>query len=292
MMQRILPVLLVPAAVAVWGTSLRAQMRPVPIDSGHSYGSLWVGAATETSPPVNVAVTQAAGNATFDTKNPKASALQVTLVPGGTGDDLLTPGGTLREGEIARLMRYTVMSFQSTGVELRNDGRLAFSGRLTVKHVTREQIMAAWNSATPSPSYTDPKTESATRPVTFVLSTPRAELLAESLKKSAPFVATAAINAGDFPELSAAILDAYWPVVAQDEQCEFPVDSAGRRDYSGTVCTGRTISTTNAPRSAPSLGRDYSGPPKVEAAANGPVTILLYLKLAAAPGPKREPPSN
>jgi len=91
-------------------------------------------------------------------------------------------------------------------------------------------------------------------------------------------VASATVDAGAFAELSSALLDSYWPTVAQDEHCTFPADSAGRRDYNGAVCTGKGISIKNVPSAPASFGRDYAGR-KIEAPVNGNVTIVLYLKL-------------
>jgi len=287
-----LPRALLICVLAVCATPVKAQDRPAPgmaIDAGHSYASIWMGKATEVSPPVNVAVAQVAGTAVLDPKNISSSRIDVNLVPGGEGADLLAPDGTIRDGVVARIMRYTVMGFRTAQTGLRRDGRLEFTGQLTVTHVTREPIPAAWNSTYTTPSYTDPTTTSATHPVTFVLSSPRAESLTDSLRKGADFVATASVDAEDFPGLSADILDSYWPIVAQDENCEFPVDTAGRRDYGGAICTGKAVSTQTTLTGQHSFGRDYSGPLKADAPVNGQVTIVLYLKLAApASKPTRE----
>jgi len=282
-------ILVIGALAAVFAAPARAQSRATAIekgieariDAGHSYASFWMGGNTEVSAPVNVAVAQAAGTATFDAQKPAASTLEFNLVPGGGDADLLAPDGTIREGVIARLLRYTYLSFRSTKTQVRRDGLVEFTGELTATQVTREQIPSAWNSAQTTSSYTDPVTARTTRTVTFVLTSPHAEFLGTQKERGLPFLATATMAAGVFPELSAALLDSNWPIVAQDEQCEFPVDSAGRRDYQGTVCTGKGVATTNVPSAPPSFGRDYSGRPRVQAPVDGPVTILLYLRLAS-----------
>jgi len=275
-------VVAVPAFASILTTLAWAQSGATPIDSGHSYASFWMTGNAETAQPVNVAVAQAAGTATLHAARPADSSLVVNLVPGGDGADLLAPDGSLREGVIARILRYTFLSFRSTKAHVRPDGLLEFSGDLTVTHVTREQIPTAWNSATTAPSYTDPVITRKTYPVAFVLTSPHAQFLSTYQDKKQPYLASAAIPPGAFPELTTGLLDAYWPTVAQDEQCEFPVDAAGRRDYSGTVCTGKAIATTNVTQPPPSFARDYSGRPAVRAAPGGRVTILLYLKLAGS----------
>ncbi|HMD33288.1 MAG TPA: hypothetical protein VKG84_15335 [Candidatus Acidoferrales bacterium] len=269
------------AALAALAAPARAQSRVTPFDAGHSYASFWMGGSSEVSVPVNVAVAQAGGTMALDAKKPAASSLDFSLVPGGEGAELLLPDGSVRENQLARILRYTVLGFRCTHTHVRRDGRVEFSGELTVTHVTREQILAAWNSTPGFPSYTDPVITRATRTVSFVLTSPHAEFLAAHLQKQETLLASATIDAGAFPELSEALVGSYWPVVAQDEKCQLSADSAGRRDYSGAVCTGKTISTVNTPRAAPSFGRDYAGRPRIQANVNGPITILLYLRLAA-----------
>ena len=254
------------------------QSAPAKIDAGHSYASFWVGGQGEAAPPVNVAVAQIAGTATLYSAKHANSLLSIAIVPGGDGSDLLSPEGTLREGVIARLLHYTSLSFRTTHARVRRDGMLEFAGELTVTHVTREQIPNAWNSATNTPSYTDPVITSATRTVTFVLTNPHAAFIENQRKQGHAFLASAIVTSAAFPELSAALLDSSWPIVAQDEHCEFPAGVAGTRDYTGAVCTGKAVSTTNVPQAPVSFGRDYSGRPRVQADLSGPVTILLYVK--------------
>jgi hypothetical protein len=202
---------------------------------------------------------------------------------------MLAPDGSVRENVIARLVRYAFVTFRSTHTNVSHDGRLEFSGELTVTHVTREQIAGAWNSAHGFPSYTDPVTTSTTRTATFVLTTPHAQFLGRHLQQQEAFVASTTIDAGAFAELSSALLDSYWPTVAQDQHCTLSADSGGRRDYNGAVCTGKAISVRNPPTTPSSFGRDYAGR-KIEAPVNGNVTIVLYLKLG--PPASEKAPGN
>jgi len=242
-----------------------------------------MGRETETTVIVNVGVAQVGGTAKLGAADPLAASLEFNLVPGGEGAELLAPDGTLRTDLVARLVRYTTMSFHSTRARVRRDGRLEFTGELTITHVTRESIPTAWNSANTFPDYTDPAISHTACTVSFVLASPRAESLAAYLQKQNDLIATATVNSSDFPELPGIVLDSYWPAVAQDEQCAPATSSVGSRDYSGFVCSGKAITITPSYQRAQTFGVDYSGLRKHDAPTSGPVTILLHLKLAPPP---------
>lgn len=269
-----------------------AQSSPSPLDAGHSYASLWMGRQTEVTVMVNVAVAQVGGAVNLSVQNPVASAFDFTLVPGGEGADLLAPDGTLRTDVIARILRYTAMTFRSDRARIRQDGRLEFPGELTVLHVTREQLPIIWNSANNFPSYTDPQTSRVTRRVTFVLATPRAEFLASYLQKQSELLLSATIDSDTFPELPGVVLDSNWPTVAQDEYCAPVTTSFGARDYNGVTCSGKAISVVPSLQRLQTFSVDFAGLRKHNAPTNGPVTILLHLKLASPASSTSAPPGR
>ncbi|HKO06041.1 MAG TPA: hypothetical protein VJW51_14885 [Candidatus Acidoferrales bacterium] len=279
----------VAALAAALAASALAQTAAIPIDSGHSYATLWMGRDTEISVIVNTGVAQAGGSVTLVTKDPAASSLELHIVPGGEGANLMAPDGSLKSGVVAQLVRYTVISFLSRRAEVRRDGLLQFTGELTVTHVTRETIPEAWNVAYSGASYAEPQTQIWTRTATFVLATPRAEFLQPALEKNPELLATATLTDRDFPELPGAMLDSYWPIVAEDEECTPPTGSGGTWGYRPGVCTGRAISVTPSFLRDQTNGRDYSGLRRYNAPVNGPVTILLHLRLAP-PGPANPKP--
>ena len=281
--QRLLRLLSHAALAALLAAPALAQIPPPTFDAGHSYATLWMGRQTEATPIVNAGVAQLGGRVNLDALHPAASTLEFALVPGGQGPDLLAPDGSLRPGVLARLLRYSTMTFRSTIARVRRDGYLEFSGELAVSHVTREQISSPWNSANNAANYTDPKTTAATRTVAFVLAAPRAEFLAAYLRKNTDLLVTATVNAPDFPELPDAVLDSSWPAFAQDAECPTLNTALGVRDNISLLCTGKVISTTASLQRAQTSGLDYSGLRKYDAPTDGPVTILLHLKLAAPP---------
>jgi polyisoprenoid-binding protein YceI len=277
---------------ALLPVSVRAQDSPAKIDAGHSYATIWMGTDSEVTVAVNTGVAQAAGTANLAPKEPVAASLHVNLVPGGGGARLLTPQGTLRTGEIAPIARYAVMSFQATSARVRKDGRLELAGDLTVTHVTREVVLGAWNRGySGSTTYSDPVTKTVTRPVKFVVTSPHAEFIGSYLNEQKEIVAAATIDARDFPELPGMVLGSDWPIVTEDENCPEPVGDAGRRDYGGVTCTGKAIAVVDQSSSYHSFSRDYAGVPRPAAPVDGPVTIVLHLKLVpptlqAAPQPQ------
>ena len=266
----------------LFAAALCAQNSTTKIDAGHSYAILWMGRDTEVSVAVNAGVAQAGGTANLTPKDSATASLEVNLVPGGGGARLLTTEGTLRSGEIAAIARYAVMSFHTKGARVRRDGRLVLPGELTVTHVTRELQTGAWNFGySGSTNYSDPVAETTKRPIRFVVVSPHAEFLEGYLNARKEIIAAATIEARDFPELPGIVLGSDWPIVAEDENCPPPV-ARSIRDYSGVTCNGTAIGITNATSERHSFSVDYSGMRRAVAPVDGPVTIVLHLKLLPA----------
>jgi len=187
---------------ALCAPAVAAQSFPSKIDPGHSYATLWMGRDTEVSAAVNTGVGQVGGTAELANPATPPSALEFALVPGGNGAVLLTRQGTLRSNQIAAIIRYTVMSFHSTAIRVRRDGRLELAGDLTVTHVTRELEMGRWSWAySGSTTYSEPQSKTITRPAKFVVMSPHAEFLPTYLKDEKEIIVAATMEAHDFPEL-------------------------------------------------------------------------------------------
>jgi len=225
-------------------------------------------------------VAQAGGRVTLVTKDPASSSLELHIVPGGEGAELMAPDGSLKSGVIARLVRYSVISFQSTRAEVRRDGLLQFTGELTVTHVTRETLPQAWTVGYSGASYAEPQSVTWTRRATFILAAPHAENLQPALEQNPELLATATLNDRDFPELPGALLDSYWPIVAQDEECSPSTGSPGTWGYRPGVCTGTAITVTPSFLRDQTTAKDYSGLRRYNAPVDGPVTLYLHLRLA------------
>jgi len=236
-------------------------------------------------------VGQVGGTAELANPATPPSALEFAVVPGGNGATLLTAQGTLRANQIAAIARYTVMSFHSMAGRVRRDGRLELSGELTVTHVTRELDMGRWNWAySGSSTYSDPQSKTITRPAKFVVMSPHAEFLPTYLKDEKEIVVAATMEAHDFPELPGIILDSDWPTVAEEENCPPPPVVGPRSDYAGVTCSGKAISVTNPASEHHSFSVDYSGMRRAVAPVDGPVTIVLHLRLTAPPADTPAPP--
>jgi len=283
---RITGVSVVSVLAAVLAAPAAAQTIPLQIDENQSYATLWMGRQTEVSPIVNVGVAQVGGNVTLGAPDPSTSALKFGLVPGGGGAELLAPDGTVRVSETAQIARYTVMSFQSEHARVRRDGHVEIAGLLTVTHVTREVVAKPWTWSYSGVSYDDPVSNTVTRPVTFVFVNPSVAAMAAHANGVADVLATATAEASDFPELVDDVLDAFWPIVALNEQCVAPPNAGDMRDYYGVLCDGKAITAKVPLNERHSFAVDYHGMREAVTTTHGPVTIVLHLKLAPpAPAP-------
>jgi len=258
-----------------------AQSFPLQIDAGHSFATLWVrGGPEDAAGFVNVGVAQAAGRISLVGNDPSSSRVDLAIVPGGEGANLLAPDGTLHSEVVAPLMRYTTMGFHAARARIRRDGRLEFSGQLTVTHVTRQLTQASGNSTVPA--YTSPRTTSETHDVRFVLVQPPSASSTSSLQRNLDLVLSARVD--NVPQLSGVLCDSDWPLVAEDEPCSPFSDSDSIRDYYGVICPGKANATASTFSRADLLEADLSDSGKPGSASPRVVIPLLHLKLSSPAG--------
>lgn len=255
-----------------------AQTSPSRIDADHSYAALWVRVGPEGGANVNVGVAQAAGKIRLLSDDLASSSLDLTIVPGGEGADLLAPDGSLRSQVVARLMRYTIITFQTTSARIRRDGHLEFSGKVKITHVTRRLTQSTGNSTVPT--YTNPQITCEIHDANFVLAQSLLDSPASSPQKNSYLLVGARID--DFPQLSSIVRDSDWPIVAEDESCELFSGSESPRDYYGVICPGTAITTTSAFPRGELLPADLFDAGKHGSQTGDAVTILLHLKLASS----------
>lgn len=138
------------------------------------------------------------------------------------------------------------VSFQSKRVELRADGKLQVSGEMRLTRVEHEVNLA------PTEDYRGGidgamVTHAVAREVSFVIP------LAGVEKGDA--IAEADLGVENFPQLFAAVREANWQPVSEDESC---VMSQAGEDYRGASCSGKMIDIPTAYASV-SVGEDYRG---------------------------------
>ncbi len=248
------------------------------IDSGHSFARLSL-ASNEPKKGYTFAIAKVSGRMTVDQKQPANSVLNVSLYPAGQGRRLLMSDGSFGDVTAGDLASYTLFSFQSKSAAALADGRMEFSGTLTMTYVEREVSMQ-WSIAYSGPDYGPPKATVITREVKFITGPPSSRGWPEhslAVSSSAPqFSALAALSLEDTPKMREMLLSSDWPAVVLDEKCETPRTTW--RDYRGVVCTGVPIETSH-PEETVEWNVAYSGPHPASAPSGDKLEIELHLTL-------------
>lgn len=212
------------------------------IDAEHSTAWVFLGSNSNFQ---NIGVVRVNGIAQFNSADPEKSALDIRA--------------DLPDGQW--------LSFKSKQVEVRADGQLEVSGAMTLAGLQRDMVVTPGEDYR-GPVYSEPSVHAVTRQVTFVLP------LADLAEQKGDITAEARLGIENFPELFAAVRDASWEPIVQDEVCQ--MQQAGE-DYHGAVCSGRMIAP--APRvEALSAGEDYRGFQSAMPAGNG-MKLVLRLKV-------------
>jgi polyisoprenoid-binding protein YceI len=258
--------------------AVRAQRVSQRIDSGHSTASLTVYSASSGN-SWNVGIAKVSGMLHWDAKEVTNSVFDFSIYPARQGTRLLNPDGNIRSYTSANLSRYTVMTFRSGHTEVDASGKLQVHGVLAVTHVEREANIT-WSNAYKGPDYGEPVLHSTAGEVVFTIENSSSAVRLSPAKAKISGFAT--LDRKDFPGLRIAMVDAIWPIVVEDENCEMPAPKPSLRDYQGAICTGDPIEVTPISQSPQRFGIDYPGPDEVTAPAADRATIVLRLKLFKA----------
>jgi len=240
-----------------------AQSTEWRADSNHSSARIAVKAQNPGETSISLGSASAAGILRVDNRNPEDSTFQFDLYPAGAASAAASddPSGS------------THITFRSEKASLTSDGKLKFTGTLTVSSVVRD-VQLEGNEAYSGPVETGRVVYQASREESLILAIP-----ASSHGRAFTDVSTSLkINAEDFPELVDELLAINWPSKAQSVSCE-PSTSFGE-DYSGTLCTGASVESRSVTRVATSISEDYSGGEPISAQPTNVVTFALHLRLA------------
>jgi len=258
---------------AAWAQTISQQ-----IDSEHSTANLSVYPASG-DPPWNVGIAKVSGVMQWNEKDVTKSVFDFTIYPARQRTHLLNPDGSVRSYTSANLSRYTLMTFRSARAEVDKSGELEVHGTLTITHVERKTNIT-WSNAYTGPEYGPPIPHSTAGEVVFTIENPSS--LARPDQFSLRISGFAILNRKDFPGLRTALVDAVWPIVVEDENCEIPAPKPSMKDYAGAICTGNPIEVTPISRTPQRFGIDYPGPDEVTAPAADQATIILRLSLFKA----------
>jgi polyisoprenoid-binding protein YceI len=257
------------------------------IDSEHSTASLSVAPASDAD-GWNVGIGKVSGTVDWDVQDVTKSVFDFAIYPARERVRLFKPDGSLRSSGSADLSRYTVLTFRSSRTERDAGGKLQVRGTLTVTHVERESN-TTWSNAYDGPKYGPAVTHSASGEIVFTLQGSGSEVATPAGAQLGPgkISGFAVIKRKDFPGLKAAIEDAIWPMVVEDENCEVPAPKPSMKDYTGAICTGHPVEVTPVRQTPQRFGIDYPGPNEVTAPAAEMITIVLRLNLLPVAGSLR-----
>ncbi len=218
---RIRMMLLALGIASLSASSVVAQQSQGKVDAEHSTAQILMGSNSDLQ---TVGFARVSGVAKINAAEPSESVLDISA--------------QLPEGQS--------LSFQSKRVELRSDGKLEVSGEMRLTRVEHEVNIA------PAEDYRGAivgaaVTHTVAREVRFVIP------LAGVEKGEA--IAEADLGLENFPQLFAAVREANWQPVIEDERC---VLSQAGEDYRGADCSGKMIDVPTAYASV-SVGEDYRG---------------------------------
>ena len=198
-----------------------AQQSQGKVDAEHSTAQILMGSNSDLQ---TVGFARVSGVAKINAAEPSESVLDISA--------------QLPEGQS--------LSFQSKRVELRSDGKLEVSGEMRLTRAEHEVNLA------PTEDYRGAidgaaATHTVAREVSFVIP------LAGVEKGDA--IAEADLGVENFPQLFAAVREANWQPLIEDESC---VMSQAGEDYRGAACSGKMIDVPTAYATV-SVGEDYRG---------------------------------
>jgi hypothetical protein len=233
----------IPGIASLIALPVFAQQGQWKVDAEHSTAAIFLGSNSDLQ---NIGMARVSGNAEFNAAQPAQSALDIS----------------------AKLPEGQAMTFKSKRIELRADGKLQVEGEMTLARTERDAIYNPGEDYR-GPVYGESVVRTVTRNVTFVL--PQVD----DAGQKAEITAEATLGIENFPELFAALGNAAWQPVVQDEACKIP--QAGE-DYRGAECTGTLVAPAYRTASM-RIGEDYRGD-ESPAPSGNVMQLVLRLQLS------------
>ncbi len=223
-------------------TPVFAQQSNWKVDGGHSRAAIYLGSSSNLQ---EAGIAGVRGNADFIAGDPSQSVLNFS----------------------ATLPQDQWMTFRSTRVEERADGKLQITGEMMLVRIERD---ATYNPGEDyrGPVYGEPAIKTASQEMTFILP------MVDNAEAKQEITAEATLGRENFPELFAALRQAAWKPLVQDEHCQ--VVQAGE-DYRGAECSGKLIAPAYRV-AALNPGEDYRGD-ESPAPSGNTMKIVLQLQL-------------
>lgn len=254
-----------------------AQDNTWQIDFNHSYARLSAGVSANSNFTLGAA--RVSGTVNLDTKDPVKSTLVFNIYPAGIYPPAVNPDAKLKIDSLSDVANYTLFSFHSRRGALTPDGKLELTGDLTLTHVERAATFMPSEGYT-GPLYGDLVIHTVTREAKFVVEIPGPADRQRQVNKRTEISALASIKDEDFPQLQTSIVDASWPPLVQDENCQMP--STVGEDYQGAVCRGTPLNMPSFRELPVVVGEDYHGPDTLTAQRGDKVKVMIAVHLEMA----------
>jgi polyisoprenoid-binding protein YceI len=246
------------------------------VDTRHSDAKLTTDATTDygkTKLNVTLGYARVVGKVRID-DDPTKSSVDFSMYPATAMSPVIAEDGKFLSHWLENMSNNTLVCFHSKKVVRMPDGRLQATGELAVTRVDRN-VEATPSEAYAGPVYGPPMIHRVSREGTFVFDFPATG----NGQKDGSVQASGSTKVfrEDFPQLVRTVVNTYWPVLVQDENCQTPAVSEA---YSGTKCTGTYMQTNGLPEPPHAANaEDLPGPPNFNAIVGENLSILVRMRL-------------
>jgi len=242
------------------------------VDSRHSDAKLTTDATTDygkTKLNVTLGFARVNGTVKIDDSDATKSSVEFRIYPATSMTPVIAEDGKFLSHWLENMSNHTLVCFHSKKVERTPDGRLRATGELAVTRVDRN-VESAPGEAYAGPVYGAPMIHRVSHEATFIFDLGQKDGGTQASGSTRVF-------REDFPQLVKTVVNTYWPILVQDENCQTP---AVNEAYSGTHCTGTFMETAGLP-DAPHAANaeDLPGAPNFNAIVGEDLTILVQMHL-------------
>jgi polyisoprenoid-binding protein YceI len=250
------------------------------VDARHSDAKLITDATTDygkTKLKVTLGFARVNGRVKLD-DDPTKSSVDFRIYPATSMSPVIAEDGKFLSHWLENMSNHTLVCFHSKRVVRTPDGRLQATGELAVTRVDRN-VEATPSEGYAGPVYGPPMIHRVSREATFVFDFPATN---GNAQKDGGIQASGSTRVfrEDFPQLVRTVVNTFWPVLVQEENCQ---TSEASEAYSGTHCTGTFMETPGLPEAPHAANaEDLPGSPNFNAIVGEDLTILVHMRLTAS----------
>jgi polyisoprenoid-binding protein YceI len=255
------------------------------VDTKHSDAQLITDATTDygkTKLRTTIGFARVNGRVEVDNTDLAKSSFDFRIYPATSMTPQINEDGKFLSHWLANLSNHTLVCFHSKGATRTADGHLQTTGNLILTRVDRN-VEASPSEAYAGPVYGPPEIHRVSHEATFVFDFPA------DGQKDGEIVATAKTGMfrEDYPQLVRAVVNTYWPLVFQNENCQGPTNVG--EDYHGAKCTGMLLQAPALPEEPHAAnGEDLGAASGFNTIVGNHLDILVHFRLM--PGNSSETP--